>query len=203
MIIPQKVDIVDRDQVNSGCLKENRLLTALNLSVKDYQDYTSPGIDAMNILANEAEIVEEYILITALLSSYVATKELAELFGEPIASLVNELTQDGNLSELQLTSAPYLSREATLVKMADILSKCRNIVAVKPFGWGLKRIQGYFAWSYMLIELMPFKNFNSRLRSITNSFFDGLFEYDKVYYPIVGYISIPKNAVDEYLKLVE
>jgi len=46
------------------------------------------------------------------------------------------------------------SEGARLIKLADKLYNCRDLLSVPPRGWSLARIQGYFVWSRKVIEAL-------------------------------------------------
>ena len=67
-----------------------------------------------------------------------------------------EVTDDKTLpshkrKELQVEKAPYKSREAKLVKMADKLYNLRDLKRAKPLGWTDIRVQEYFEWSKRVV----------------------------------------------------
>jgi GTP diphosphokinase / guanosine-3',5'-bis(diphosphate) 3'-diphosphatase len=81
--------------------------------------------------------------------------ELAGLFGEAVAGVVAEVTDDKSLDKaqrklLQIEHAPHLSPAAKLVKLADKICNVADIVDSPP-PWPLERKQAYFAWAAQVV----------------------------------------------------
>ncbi len=135
------------------------LLRALVFAANKHRDQRRKGAEASPyinhpiavtaVLAVEAGVVDEVLLIAALLHDTVEDTnttwaELEELFGIPVASLVKEVTDDKSLpksrrKELQIENAPALSREAKQLKVADKISNIRDITRFPPADWPLQR----------------------------------------------------------------
>lgn len=119
--------------------------------------YINHPIGVANILANEAGIDDIVVLQAALLHDTVEDtnttfEELRSIFGDTVANIVAEVTDDKSLSkerrkELQVEHVRQISREAKLVKMADKIHNLRDLTINPPLGWSLDRIHGYFIWS--------------------------------------------------------
>lgn len=81
-------------------------------------------------------------------------EELRAVFGEQVASVVLEVTDDKLLDkavrkQLQIEHAPHISPQAKLVKLvklADKISNVRDILASPPADWSAERKQAYFDW---------------------------------------------------------
>jgi guanosine-3',5'-bis(diphosphate) 3'-pyrophosphohydrolase len=83
--------------------------------------------------------------------------ELAARFGERIAGIVMEVTDDKALPKdtrkrLQVEHAPRLSPEARLVKLADKICNLRDILASPPSGWPPERKRDYFDWAKAVVD---------------------------------------------------
>lgn len=197
------------------------LIFAIDFAAKKHRDqrrkncigapYINHPIDVMNILANEASVTDQTILIAAVLHDTIedtdtTESELVRVFGQPIASLVMELTDDKNLpaverKRLQITNAAHKSSSASMIKMADKLSNCRDLCDCPPESWSLKRVQGYFVWSYSVINNLRCKEWNTKLYGIVDTFFKGTFHFDGKEYPILpkGDLSV---ELENYLELI-
>jgi guanosine-3',5'-bis(diphosphate) 3'-pyrophosphohydrolase len=73
-------------------------------------------------------------------------------FGEKVADIVMEVTDEKGLAknvrkQKQIDSAPYKSKEAKLVKMADKLYNLRDLKRAPPISWDEQRIKEYFIWA--------------------------------------------------------
>jgi guanosine-3',5'-bis(diphosphate) 3'-pyrophosphohydrolase len=83
--------------------------------------------------------------------------ELAAGFGEDVASVVVEVTDDKSLpkarrKELQVEHAPHLSRCAQLVKLADKICNLRDITDRPPVDWPLERRREYVQWTKRVVD---------------------------------------------------
>jgi guanosine-3',5'-bis(diphosphate) 3'-pyrophosphohydrolase len=114
-----------------------------------------------DVLANEAGIGDVEVLMAAILHDTIEdTKttqaELERHFGERVASIVAEVTDEKSQStrlrkHLQITHAPRLTDGAKLVKLADKICNLRDIVA-RPPDWAAERKQEYFDWAKRVVD---------------------------------------------------
>lgn len=128
----------------------------------DATPYINHPIEVMNILANEGQVNDVDVLIAAVLHDVIEDtktkiEEVASLFGERVASIVLEVTDDKKLSApvrkvLQIETAPHLSAGATMVKLADKISNMRDLLINLPVGWSQDRIDEYFQWSAKVVS---------------------------------------------------
>jgi guanosine-3',5'-bis(diphosphate) 3'-pyrophosphohydrolase len=84
-------------------------------------------------------------------------EELRDLFGDKVATIVLEVTDDKSLPKaerkrLQIEHAPHLSRQAKLVKLADKICNLRDIATSPPADWPLERKQAYFDWARAVVD---------------------------------------------------
>jgi guanosine-3',5'-bis(diphosphate) 3'-pyrophosphohydrolase len=107
--------------------------------------------------------VEDPVVITAALlhdtveDTETTEEELVEHFGQRVASVVMEVTDDKDLEKaerkaLQVEHAPHLSREAKLVKLADKISNVRDVGSKPPTDWTLERRREYFDWAKRVVD---------------------------------------------------
>jgi guanosine-3',5'-bis(diphosphate) 3'-pyrophosphohydrolase len=114
------------------------------------------------ILAGEGGITDAVTLSAALLHDTVEDTEtthaeLVQEFGDEIAGLVAEVTDDKSLPKaerkrLQVEHAPGLSPKAKLVKLADKIANLRDVAATPPAFWPLERQQAYFDWTKAVVD---------------------------------------------------
>jgi guanosine-3',5'-bis(diphosphate) 3'-pyrophosphohydrolase len=79
-------------------------------------------------------------------------EELAARFGDAVANVVAEVTDDKSLpkaqrKQLQVEHAPHLSAAAKLVKLADKTCNVRDMVDSPPVDWSDERRREYFLWA--------------------------------------------------------
>jgi len=142
--------------------------------------YINHPIALANVLANEGDIANQDVLIGALLHDTIedtetTPEELKAIFGEKIASIVMEVTDDKNLPKaqrkaLQIEHAAHASMEAKLVKLADKICNLRDMLSAPPQDWSLQRKRDYFTWAGEVVSGL--RGTNSKLEKI----FDGLME---------------------------
>ena len=123
----------------------------------------------MNHLAEVADLVawatrgsDPEIVIAAVLHDTVedtdaTPAELRAEFGERVADLVAEVTDDKALpkqtrKELQVEHAGHASRGAQVIKLADKISNLRALAASPPRGWDDTRRREYLHWAMRVVE---------------------------------------------------
>ncbi|ESP01864.1 hypothetical protein LOTGIDRAFT_172328 [Lottia gigantea] len=124
--------------------------------------YINHPIGVAHILTEEAGITDINVIQAALLHDTVedtntTIEEIKEEFGEEIAGIVDELSDDKNLPKaerkrLQIVHAPSASPKAKLVKLADKLYNLRDLQRTKPEGWTSERVEEYFIWAAKVID---------------------------------------------------
>lgn len=122
----------------------------------DGSPYINHPISLADVLVNEGNVTDVTVLCAAVLHDTIedtntTREELALLFGDPIASIVLEVTDNKSLDkqvrkQLQIEHASNISKEAKLVKLADKICNLRDILTSPPAGWSLERKQDYFEW---------------------------------------------------------
>ncbi len=101
-------------------------------------------------------------------------EEIAAHFGAPVAEIVEELTNPGNLTAeeakaWQVQHAPTLSYEAKLVKLADRLYNVRDL-SPDPIGWSHEKIEGYYGWGQKLLDAL--RGTNSHMEALLQDVID-------------------------------
>ena len=97
------------------------------------------------------------ILIAAILHDTIedtntTESEIREHFGEEILSIVLELTDDKSLKKMvrkqqQVIHSSEISWEAKIIKLADKLTNCLDILHTPPKDWSLTRRREYIQWA--------------------------------------------------------
>jgi (p)ppGpp synthase/HD superfamily hydrolase len=83
-------------------------------------------------------------------------EELSSAFGEDVASLVVEVTDDRSLDQkarkrLQVETAPGKTQRARMIKIADKIANLRSVAESPPLGWSSIRKRDYIAWSAQVV----------------------------------------------------
>lgn len=128
---------------------------------KQQTPYVNHVIGVAHILVSEGGITDVSVIQAALLHDTVEDTdtsfyELQAEFGEDVANLVREMTDDKSLPKaerkaLQISHAPKASYRAKLVKLADKLYNLRDLRRVTPEGWTEERVQEYFEWAAQVV----------------------------------------------------
>ena len=129
---------------------------------KDSSPYINHPIALADVLANEAGIDDQNVLIAAILHDTIedtetTQEELSRLFGDAITAIVLEVTDNKALPKaerkrLQIQHAPHASRRAKLVKLADKICNLRDIASSPPAEWSLERHREYYDWAKQVVD---------------------------------------------------
>lgn len=148
------------------------IIKAFDFAAKKHRDqrrkdqaaspYINHPISLANILANEAGITDKNVIAAAALHDTIedtdtTAEEIEHHFGSKIRSIVEEVTDDKNLSRaerkaLQIEHAPHLSKEAAMVKIADKISNLRDLNHSPPLNWTPERRKDYCEWANKVVE---------------------------------------------------
>lgn len=105
----------------------------------------------------DADVIAAAYLHDTVEDTPVSHEDLVHGFGERIAGIVREVTDDKSLPtaerrRLQVERAASLSREARLIKIADKTSNVRAVLHSPPSDWSADRILDYVAWARQVVE---------------------------------------------------
>jgi len=125
--------------------------------------YINHPLGVANVLANEANVDDETLLIAALLHDTIEDtetnpSELEDLFGIEVRQLVEEVTDDKTLDKeerknLQLTNVSELSINAKQLRIADKICNIRDIMQSPPVDWRKERKAVYLLWTKVFVDL--------------------------------------------------
>ena len=123
--------------------------------------YINHPIALANVLANEGGVQDVTVLCAAVLHDTIedtetTADELRALFGDQVAAVVLEVTDDKSLDkaqrkQLQIEHAAHISPEAKLVKLADKICNLRDLLVSPPADWSAERKQAYFDWAAAVV----------------------------------------------------
>lgn len=151
-----------------------QLVAAASFAAKQHSGQTRKGeglepyinhpLEVANLIANIGGIEDIDVLIAAILHDTVedtntTREQLAAMFGEEVAGIVLEVTDDKSLpkqrrKELQIEHSPHLSEKAKLVKLADKISNIRDVSDDPPSDWDINRRREYIDWGSKVIAGM-------------------------------------------------
>lgn len=145
----------------------------------DASPYINHPIALAHVLANEGGVNDVEVLCAALLHDTIedtetTADELRMVFGEVVAGIVLEVSDDKSLSKserkrLQVEHAAQASPQAKLVKLADKICNLRDLLASPPADWSAERKQAYFEWAAQVVSGL--RGVNSELELV----FDALY----------------------------
>ena len=104
----------------------------------------------------DAALVAACFLHDTIEDTPTSPDELRDLFGDDIAAVVMEVTDDKSLPKLerkrlQIVTAAKKSRRAKMLKLADATSNVRALAVDPPTDWDGDRALDYIAWAEQVI----------------------------------------------------
>ena len=129
--------------------------------------YVNHLIDVCRLLTEVAGVADADVLCAAMLhdvveDTAVTAEEVRAVFGDTVAGLVAEVTDDKSLpkatrKQLQVEHAPHLSSGACLIKICDKISNVRDFL-IDPPPWGPERLLSYIDWSIRVVQGLSHRN---------------------------------------------
>jgi (p)ppGpp synthase/HD superfamily hydrolase len=126
------------------------------------EPYINHLLEVAMLVAQATGGSDPNLVIAALLHDAIEDSEvpcalIAAAFGEEVASLVMEVTDDKSLPKderkrKQVETAAGRSPKAKLLKLADKTSNLRTIAASPPADWSVKRRIEYVEWAVAVAE---------------------------------------------------
>jgi guanosine-3',5'-bis(diphosphate) 3'-pyrophosphohydrolase len=153
------------------------LMIAADFAARAHRDHRRKGahaapyinhlIDVCRLLTSVGGVSDAAVLCAAMLhdvveDTVVTAAEVRAAFGDVVADLVAEVTDDKALpklerKQLQIDHAAHLSPGACLIKIADKISNIRDFL-IDPPPWERSRYLGYIDWSQAVVERLPYRN---------------------------------------------
>lgn len=117
----------------------------------------------------DSELVAAGLLHDSMEDQGVSHAELVAAFGQDVADLVQEVTDDKTLTKeerkrLQVERAPHKSPRAKMLKIADKITNLRAILNSPPSDWDTSRKQAYFIWARQVVA--GCRGVNPRLEAV-------------------------------------
>lgn len=124
--------------------------------------YINHPIQVAHLLAEYGQSENKDLLMAAILHDTIedtctTKEELIQAFGEHVAEIVHEVTDDKSLpvlerKRLQVIHTPSKSVEAKMLKIADKTCNVRDIAYDPPSNWTLKRKLAYLDWAEAVVK---------------------------------------------------
>jgi (p)ppGpp synthase/HD superfamily hydrolase len=121
------------------------------------EPYVNHLLEVAGLVAEATGGDDVNLVIAALLHDAVEDQEVSRAtivaeFGEDVATLVMEVTDDKTLPKaqrkaLQVEHAPHKSQRAALLKIADKTSNLMALASSPPADWPLQRRADYVRWA--------------------------------------------------------
>lgn len=128
----------------------------------DAAPYINHPLEVAHLLADVGNVTDHEILMAAILHDTVedtgtTREELVEQFGERVAEMVLEVTDDKSLAKAerkqkQIEHAPHLSDGAKHIKLGDKISNIRDVLENPPDGWSDQRRLEYIDWGEKVVN---------------------------------------------------
>jgi (p)ppGpp synthase/HD superfamily hydrolase len=151
------------------------------------EPYVNHLLEVAELLARTADHLDTNLIVAALLHDTiedvgVTREEIAERFGEDVASLVAEVTDDKSLPKevrkaLQVEHAPGKSPRAQALSAADKIANVRSIATSPPVDWTPARRVAYVRWARQVVG--HYKQLNGRLAAEFQQLNADLQEWEK------------------------
>jgi GTP diphosphokinase / guanosine-3',5'-bis(diphosphate) 3'-diphosphatase len=126
------------------------------------EPYINHLLEVASLVAQATDGKDPGLVIAALLHDAIEDQEvpremIAETWGDDVARIVEEVTDDPSLpvekrKRNQVESASKNSHRAKLIKLADKTSNLRAIMASPPSGWSVKRRVAYVQWARDVVD---------------------------------------------------
>jgi (p)ppGpp synthase/HD superfamily hydrolase len=126
------------------------------------EPYVNHLLEVASLVAEATDGKDPDLVIAALLHDAIEDQEvprgmIAEIWGEEVAKIVEEVTDDKSLPKAdrkrkQVKSAAKKSARAKLIKLADKTSNLRAITASPSKDWSVKRRLEYVEWAQQVVD---------------------------------------------------
>jgi len=126
------------------------------------EPYINHLLEVASLVAEATDGQDPNLVIAALLHDAIEDQEvpremIADSFGEDVAALVQEVTDDKSLDKAvrkrkQVESASKKSERAKSIKLADKTSNLRAIIASPSPDWSVKRRLEYVSWAREVVS---------------------------------------------------
>lgn len=121
------------------------------------EPYINHLLEVATLVAQATEGRDPKLVIAALLHDAIEDSEvprtmIADAFGEEVAALVAEVSDDKEVQweerkRLQIEQAPHKSTKAKILKLADKTSNLRGVATSPPSDWSVQRRIYFIDWA--------------------------------------------------------
>lgn len=124
--------------------------------------YINHPLEVMNLVVSSVDEPDTEVLIAAVLhdlveDTNVTSAEIKHMFGQKVAKLVAELTDDKTQTKeerkrMQLQEVHNLSPEGKLLRLCDKICNVYDILYAPPGDWDIPRRRDYIQWSKAVVD---------------------------------------------------
>lgn len=128
----------------------------------DHSPYITHPLAVARAIAEIGRVGDKLVLKAAILHDTIedtdtTAEEIRQAFGEDVLKIVLEVTDDKSHEKmerkrLQVLHAPGLSYPARIIKLADKITNCQDILLTPPEDWTLQRRRDYIQWGADVIS---------------------------------------------------
>ena len=128
----------------------------------DHSPYITHPLAVSRAIAEIGGVGDTLVYKAAILHDTIedtntTEEEIRLRFGEEVLQVVLEVTDDKSLNKMerkqrQVMHAPNLSYPARIIKLADKIINCQDILKSPPEGWTLQRRRDYIQWGADVIS---------------------------------------------------
>jgi (p)ppGpp synthase/HD superfamily hydrolase len=126
------------------------------------EPYVTHLIEVAMLVAEATAGADPNLVVAALLHDTiedqgVTREEIAAQFGDDVAALVVEVTDNKKLPKaerkrLQIKHASKLTTRAKILKLADKISNLRSMTTSPPADWPMQRRADYVTWTTQVVQ---------------------------------------------------
>ena len=114
------------------------------------------ALHLIEVGVHDLSIIQAATLHDTVEDTDTTLAEISELFGDAVAQLVAEVSDDKHQSKAerkrqQVESARTCSPGAYIIKLADTHDNLRSLLDQPPIGWSNERVRGYFVWKKAVV----------------------------------------------------
>ena len=118
---------------------------------------------SMAVAESDVGLIQAALLHDTIEDTATTAEELIEQFGQDVAALVVEMTDDKRLPKaerkrLQIEHAPKITARAQTIKLADKISNLRSLLTSPPADWDYERKRQYFEWARRVVDALSAPN---------------------------------------------
>lgn len=167
-----KIDGDPNVEPTTGRTPLSELIRAVHFAADQHRDQRRKGVEASPYInhpiavaeliaslsgENDVEILQAAVLHDIVEDTEVEMPEVRERFGDGVAALVAEVTDDeaeswGGRKEAQVRRAPDLSRGAKLIRIADKICNVFDVAMNPPTTWTPERRREYVEWTARVVD---------------------------------------------------